>query len=112
MVTMEEGGHISATLLTHIRYGLDDIGSHVGRDHGHELQLIAIGIPEGGLGIIAEIRLYHIASHVTVFSVDITAQHRPEESAIECTVEESLLTLCASFHLDMRQDVLPGVVGF
>ena len=108
---MEESGHVAVALLAHVGDGLDDVGRHIGADDSQELQLVAIGVPKGGFGIIAEVGTHHIAAHVAVLSVDVAAQHRPQEGAVEGAVEQPLLALGTALDPDVRQYSLPGGIG-
>ena len=80
---MEECRHIPGALLSHVRDGGDDIGSHIGGYHAQEDQLVAVVVPEGRQGVVVEAGLDDIPGLVRVFAVHVAPEARPEERPVQ-----------------------------
>ena len=111
MVAMEEGGHVASRFVTAVADRLHDIASHVGCYHTYEDEVVAVGVPERRVGIVAEISLLHIAAGVDILTVAVAAQCRPHKRAVECGVEHVAIAVAATAHLDMAEQVFPCGVG-
>ena len=111
MVAMEEGWHIATGFLAFIDNRLDDIGSHIGVNHTQQNELVTIGIPERGIGIVTEVGLTNTALLVGILAIHIAAQGRPKEGTVECRVEHGLLLLGTTLYQDMSQLLVPDVIS-
>ena len=112
MVAMEEGRHVAAALLAFVCDGTDDVDGYVWAEEAQEDELVAVGVPEGGVGIVAEVALDDLSADIEVLAVGVAAEGGPEEAAVEGAVEEASLALGAAFDLDVAEEALPGLVGF
>ena len=110
VVAVEEGGHVSALLVAAVHARLDDVAGHVGCYHAQQDELVAVCVPERGVGVVPEVSLLHVALCVEVFAVHVAPQYGPEECPVHGAVEQSLLPLGASLYPDVRKDVLPCLV--
>ena len=79
MVAVEEGGKVAVALLTTVYAAADDIGHHIGAQQTEQDVLVAVVVPEGGVGIVAEVATHDFAASVAVLAVDVTAQRGPQQ---------------------------------
>ena len=112
MVAVEEGGHVAASLLAFVSDGAYDIDSNIRTKEAKEDEFVAIGVPEGGVCVVAEISLHNLPTSIEVLAVGVAAEGGPEEAAVEGAVEEASLALGAAFDLDVVEEALPGLVSF
>ncbi len=112
MVAVEEGGHVAAAFLAFVCDGTDDVDGYVRAEEAQEDELVAVGVPEGGVGIVAEVTLDDLSADIEVLAVGVAAEGGPEEAAVEGAIEEASLALGAAFDLDVAEEALPGLVGF
>ena len=82
VVAVEEGGD-EAGFVADVLQRLNHVGRDVGGQHAQQHQLIAVGVPERGDGVVAEVGLHHGVLRVAVLAVDVAAQRRPQKGAVE-----------------------------
>lgn len=92
MITVEEGGHLTVALLALVNNGLNDVGSHFGRNHTDEYQLVAVIIPERRIRVIVKTVVYYLTTHIGIFVIHVAAQSRPLKGMEESRIKQSFFT--------------------
>ena len=108
MVAMEECRHEAAALFALVGDALHHIRRYVGRQKRQQDQFVAMVVPEGRVGVVAEIRRDDLAADVGVLPVAVAAETWSQETAVERGIEEVALTGGAAFDLNPAQERLPG----